>query len=178
MTELRRFARLEHLRDGTAVTVRAVRPDDKDRIVDAFRALEPASIYARFFQHKKALTEQELRDATEPDFENDVALVVTRHQGEQETIIGGARYSVYQDRDGERNAEIAFTVEEDYHGQGIASRLLQLLIPIARERGIRRFTADVLPDNDAMLAVFARSGLPTKTESHPDGVQVTLALRD
>jgi len=178
MTDPRSFNRVERLRDGTPVTVRAVRPDDKDRIVAAFRALEPASIYARFFQHKTALSEQELRGATELDFENDVALVVTLGQGDQEIIIGGARYSLYQDRNGQRNAEIAFTVEEDYHGQGIASLLLQLLIPIARERGICRFTADVLAENAAMLAVFSRCGLPMATESHPDGIQVSLALRD
>lgn len=178
MIDPRNFSWLERLRDGTPATVRAVRPDDKNRIVAAFRALEPASVCARFFQHKSALSEQELRDATELDFDNEVSLVVTLGQGEQDIIIGGARYSVYEDRNGQRSAEIAFTVEEDYHGQGIASRLLQHLIQIARERGIRRFTADVLPENAAMLAVFSRCGLPVATESHPDGIQVSLTLRD
>lgn len=178
MTDLRHFNEIERLRDGTPATVRAVRPDDKERIVAAFRALEPASIYARFFQHKKALSEQELRDATELDFDHEVALVVTVDRQGREVIIGGARYSAYEDINGQRSAEIAFTVEEDYHGQGIASRLLQHLIAIARDRGIGRFTADVLPDNNAMLAVFARCGLPMTTESHADGIQVVLTLRD
>ncbi len=61
-----------------------------------------------------------------------------------------------------RSAEIAFTVEEDYQGQGIASSILRHLIHIAREKGVSRFEADVLAENIAMLAVFARSGLPMK----------------
>jgi hypothetical protein len=56
--------------------------------------------------------------------------------------------------------QVAFTVEEDYQGLGIASRLLEHLVRIARDRGIAEFVAEVLPRNTAMLRVFTRSGLP------------------
>lgn len=115
MLNLRNFATVEQLKDGTSVTVRAVRPDDKGRIVAAFRELEPETIYSRYFQHKADLSDEEPRRATEVDFEREVALVVTIGQGVGEIIIGGARYVMYE-AGTQRNAEIAFTIEEDYQG--------------------------------------------------------------
>jgi GNAT superfamily N-acetyltransferase len=71
---------------------------------------------------------------------------------------------------------VAFTVEEDYHRQGMARILLQHLAVIAREKGLSRFVAEVLPENKGMLTVFSRSGLPMKTEYGGDVVHVTLSL--
>lgn len=177
MLDARSYLAQETLKDGTPVTVRAVRPDDKARVLEAFRHLDRDTIYTRFFAYKTALTDQELRHATEPDFERAVALVVTLPQAGEEVIIGGARYVVLGARGGEaRSAEVAFTVEEDYQGQGIASRLLGHLAKIARAKGVATFEAEVLPVNKAMLSVFARSGLPM-TERREDGVvHIELAL--
>ena len=77
---------------------------------------------------------------------------------------------------GLRSAEIAFTVEEDYQGQGIASRILRHLIHIAQIKGVSQFEAEVLPKNRAMLAVFARSGLPMKESQEEGTVHVYLSL--
>lgn len=174
--ELRDFTMTEQLRNGTPVTIRAIRPDDKARITAAFQQLEPETVYTRFFQHKTQLTDAELQKATELDFDKDVRLVVTMGQGERETIIGTSGYSAYQDADNQWSAEIAFTVEEDYQGQGIASRLLRQLVEIGRARGVARFKATVLPSNDAMLGVFSRSGLPMQTERDSETINVTLTL--
>lgn len=164
------------LRSGLEVKVRSIRPNDKNRLVEAFKNLDPESIYTRFFYHKKMLTEEELKSATELDFENAVALVVTTGVGERETIIGAGRYVVIDETGKLRSAEVAFTVEEDYHRQGIARILLQHLASIAREKGLSHFVAEVLPENRGMLTVFSRSGLPIKTEHGEDVVHVTLSL--
>ena len=78
--------------------------------------------------------------------------------------------------DGSRSAEVAFTVEEDYQGKGVAGRLIRHLVDVARECGIARFEADVLTGNKAMLNVFARSGLPMLQKREDGVVHVTLAL--
>lgn len=174
--DARHYTAKETLRDGLSVTIRAVRPNDKSKIVAAFEQLEPESIYSRFFQYKQELSEAELQRATEVDFENEVALVATVDKGQQETIIGSSRYVVYTPPEAIHTAEIAFIVEEDYQGQGIASRLLRHLIPMARRKGVKRFTADVLPDNPAMLAVFSGCGLPMETKRRTDSVEVILSL--
>ena len=178
MIDAANYAAVETLKNGTVARFRSIRADDKGRLLEAFRNLESESIYTRFFHLKKDLSEQELRTATEVDFENVVALVVTVGEGDKETIIGVGRYVAYDATKSERSAEVAFTVEEDYHGQGIASRLLRHLATIAREKGVHRFDAEVLPENKAMLAVFSRGGLPM-TKRFEDGVMhVTMSLTE
>jgi RimJ/RimL family protein N-acetyltransferase len=165
----------ETLKNGAEVHVRAVRADDKHRIVEAFRNLEAESVYTRFFHHKKGLSESDLKAATEVDFDNVVALVVTVGEGEAETIIAGARYVAFGGTPA-RRAEVAFTVEEDYHRQGIAGRLLRHLARIGREKGLERLEAEVLAGNKAMLAVFSRSGLPMTQHFESGTVHVSLEL--
>jgi hypothetical protein len=84
----------ETLKKGALVKIRSIRPEDKEKISEAFRNLESESIYTRFFQHKKDLSEKELKGATEVDFENVVALVVTIGEGDNEIVIGGGRYVI------------------------------------------------------------------------------------
>ena len=74
---------------GEAVTIRAIRPDDGVRIVRAFQALEPRSIYLRFFSPKKELSAEEVRRVSEPDPAREAALVATVATGDQEEIIVG-----------------------------------------------------------------------------------------
>jgi len=176
MIDAATYDEIEKLKNGTMVRVRSIRIDDKDRISEAFRNLESESIYTRFFQHKKDLTEAELKAATEVDFENVVALVITVGEVGKETIIAAGRYAAFDTANHLRSAEVSFTVEEDYHGQGLASRLLQHLSYIAREKGISQFEAEVLSGNKAMLTVFSRSGLPMERRSEDGVTHVTLSL--
>lgn len=172
----RNFEATETLKNGLTVRIRAIRPADKAGIVAAFALLEPDSVYTRFFQHKPSLSSQELKAATEVDFESVVALVVTIASGGREAIIGGGRYVMLDPSSTSRSAEIAFLVEEDFHGQGIAGRILKHLAHIAREKGVSQFEAEVLAQNKAMLAVFARSGLPMKQTPADGAIHVTLSL--
>lgn len=83
----------EKLKDGTVVTIRAIRPDDKTRMTEAFKNLQSESVYTRSFRFKRELTDEEFKTATEVDFEKAVGLVVTIPAGGgEETIIGAGRY--------------------------------------------------------------------------------------
>lgn len=161
----------ERLHDGTAVTLRAVRADDRDRMREAYGRLSPEAIYLRVFSPKKDLGEAELTRLIEVDFVREVALVVTTSN---DAVIGGGRY-VRADAES-RTAEVAFTVDGRYRGHGIAGRLLQHLAALARAHGIARFEAEVLAENRPMLSVFARSGLPMERRREGGVVHVELAL--
>ena len=153
------------------ITIRPIRAQDKAAIVEAFRALEPRSIYRRFFFPKKELSDAELRRLTEPDKAREAVLVATILSGNGERIVGVGHYI-----GNEECAQLAFTVEEDYQGRGIATSLFRRLIHLARENGVSRFEAHVLAGNGPMLSVLRHSGLPA-TERERDGiVTVTLAL--
>lgn len=176
MNEEQKRTMIIHFNDGPAhavsdITIRAVRPDDKERIVRAFRALDRRSVYLRFFCHKKELSDEELRRVTECDGASDVALVATVGSGNREMIVGMGNYA----RSGPA-ADIAFAVEEDFQGRGIATRLLRQLADIARANGVSQFEADVLAENTPMLAVLRNSGLRMRTSREYGVVHATLFL--
>lgn len=173
-----RYAVAETLRNGMAVTIRAVRPTDRDRVIAAFHKLERESIYLRFFAYKDELSEAELKHLTEVDFDRRVVLLATTGRDEDEAIIGAGSYTACTRSAGASSAEVGFIVEEDYHGLGIAGRLLRHLAVIARERGITQFEAEVLPQNGAMVSVFARSGFPMTEERIEGTIRVTMDLSD
>ena len=161
----------EALNDGNEVTIRAMQPDDKERLVEAFMHLQPQTIRTRFFYPKKILSEADLRWLDETGHGNHVGLVATVPSGCEELIIGEASYAVLGD-----TAEVGFTVAEAWQGRGVATRLLQHLAGIARDQGVGEFEAHVLQENARMLAVFRSSGFPT-TIQYADGLMhVTLLL--
>jgi len=164
------FSQSLRLRDGTPAVIRAMRPDDKDRLVAAFGKLDPATVYTRFFGYLKELPAGPLSHLDRIDFVRLAGLVVSVGSGADETLIGSATYVVETAPEAEPKIdEVAFTIEEDYQGQGLAGRLLAALAGIARAHGIARFRAEVLRTNAPMLAVFRRSGLPM-TRRNEDGV--------
>jgi len=165
------------LRNGVPVSVRPLRPDDRERIAKAFGKLDRESIYTRVFSYKGQLSEAELDRIVNVDPRREVALVVTTGVGDDEAIIGGGAYTVIASKDGVPSAEVSFTIEEDYQGQGLAGIFMQLLTEIGRERGIQRFEAEVLAGNPAMLAVFQHSGLPMTRRTDDGVVHVEMDLR-
>ena len=164
------------LKDGRAVVIRSIRPDDKAMVLAVFQNLSPQSKLRRFFTVKSTLSEEELQWITEVDFETTFALVVELDEGPQRDIIGGGRYIEDESESTVRTAEIAFTVEDQFQGKGIGKLLMQHLTKMARARGIAQFEAFVLPDNRGMLGVFSSSGLPMNTEPHGGELRVVLQL--
>jgi RimJ/RimL family protein N-acetyltransferase len=167
----------ETLRDGRAVTFRAIRPSDKQAMLDAFHGLDAQTIYLRLFTAHGEPGEQTLREWTEVDFDKLVRLVVCLPRPEGgEQIIGGASFAMLEPGNPAAGAEVSFTIEEDFQGQGLGGKLLAHLARIARARGIRHFVAEVLPENRPMLAVFERSGLPTTLQRGEGVVHVNMLL--
>lgn len=176
MTHARDYSVSDVLKDGTRVTIRALRPGDRSRFVDAFRLLEMDSIYTRFFNQRSDLSDDEIDRAVNVDFVSEVALIVTTEAARGEIIIASGRYIASGMTGAKRSAEVAFVVEEDYQGRGIASRLLAHLAILARVQGFAQFEADVLSENRAMLAVFSRGGFPMEQRRERGVIHVTLAL--
>ena len=174
--DLRTYTAGEALKDGTALTIRAIQRGDKSRLLEAFKNFDRESVYRRFFSPKKELSDRELEQLTDVDFSQVVALVVTTQGADGEILIGGGRYATEGARSGE--AEIAFMTHGNYRGLGIASLVLKHLIYIAREAGVQRFEAEVLAENSPMLAVFRRSGIPMHFKRDGNILHVTLSLQN
>jgi RimJ/RimL family protein N-acetyltransferase len=142
------------LRDGSRVTVREVRPEDRDLFVAGFEELSPESRYRRFMFHKKKLADNELDFFTHVDHHDHEAIgAIDEERGRG---VGVARM-VRCDDDPEA-AEAAVTVVDGWQGKGVGSLLLDRLARRAREVSVRHFRATLFTDNRAMAALFKRLG--------------------
>ncbi|MET3349699.1 UNVERIFIED_ORG: acyl-CoA synthetase (NDP forming)/RimJ/RimL family protein N-acetyltransferase [Arthrobacter sp. UYEF1] len=150
------------LRDGGTAHLRPIHPSDADAVQAFHTGQSQNSIYMRFFAFKARLSSKELKRFTEVDYKDRVALVIT-FGGE---ILGIGRYDRLNDP---LEAEVAFNIADAHQGRGIGSILLEHLATAAHENGIRRFSAEVLPENRKMLMVFADAGYDVKRH-FDDGV--------
>ncbi|BBH16190.1 GNAT family N-acetyltransferase [Nocardioides baekrokdamisoli] len=138
------------LRDGRTAHIRPVRPDDKQLMTEFYARVSDDSKYKRFFSPMPTLSETLLNAFTEVDYDRRVAMVLTLRG--RMIAVGG------YDAVSERDAEVAFLVEDAEQGRGIAQVLIEHLAQAARERGISRFVAEVLPDNIGMIQTFKDAG--------------------
>ncbi len=160
------------LRDGRLVTVRAVRPEDKDALQAAVRELSPESRYSRFMSAMRELSPQMLEHGVHPQDGRELQLVAVRAEGTEQAIVGGARYAAAA---GNRDCEFSVAVTDDWQGTGLARRLLEALMRAAQRRGFDRMEGYVLASNARMLALARRLGFAQV--ENPEGPTVRLVRR-
>ena len=151
------------LTDGSTAHLRPVRPDDADRLVAFYARVSPESKYLRFFAPYPVLSQADVERFTHVDYSDRMALILTI--GPHMVAIG--RYDRIDDSD----AEVAFLVEDSQQGKGCGQLLLEHLAEAARERGIQRFVAEVLPQNRRMVSIFADAGYQVSRE-YEDGMVI------
>lgn len=159
------------LGDGSTATLRPITPEDAPRLQEFHDRQSSDSNYYRYFSPKPHMSDTEAARFTNLDFVDRVALVVEDH-GE---LIGWASYERWK---GRPDAEVAFQVDDQHKGKGIATLLLEHLAVIARSNGIERFTAEALAENRAMLAVFAKAGWPLQRRFESGVVDIDFPLED
>ena len=148
------------LRDGSAVRLRPQRPDDGPRLAEFFARLSPHSRYQRFFTGMPPrLPRAVLKALANVDGERHVGVIAERDG----RVVGAARY--VRSEQTPEVADVAFTVADELQGNGLGRRLMRELEAHAARRGITRFVFDVLPANDAALAVARSLGAHLRPEA-------------
>ena len=149
--------------DGGTARLRPIMPSDRELLVEFYTRVSPESKYLRFFAPYPELSERDLTRFTEVDYVDRVALILT---------IGGRMVAIGRyDRVEGDEAEVAFLVEDSQQGRGAGQLLLEHLAQAARERGITRFMAEVLPQNRKMAQVFSDAGFKV-AKQYEDGIVV------
>jgi acyl-CoA synthetase (NDP forming)/GNAT superfamily N-acetyltransferase len=151
------------LSDGSAVHLRPIRPEDAPAIVDLHSRMSDRTRYLRYFSPYPRIPERDLERFVNVDHVDREAFVTVA--GGRITAVG--RYERLGPESPE--AEVAFVVEDAHQGRGIGSVLLEHLAEAARENGITRFVAEVLPQNGGMLRVFSDFGYQVQRK-YEDGV--------
>lgn len=138
------------LRDGRTAHIRPIRPEDASLLVEFYARVSDESKYFRFFAPMPELAAKDVDRFTQVDHVHRVALIM---------MVGGELIAVGRyDRVEDVDAEVAFLVEDAHQGRGIGQLLLEHLAQAGRERGVERFVAEVIPENQAMIATFREAG--------------------
>jgi len=159
------------LADGGTVHVRPIVPDDADRLRAFHGRLSPDTVYNRFFSMVRTLPARDVERFTQVDHDERAAVIALL----RDQIIGVCRYDRFP---GTADAEVAVVVEDAHQGRGLGALLLEHIEAAARERGVERFIADVLPSNRRMLAVFRSAGFEISREMADGYVELTFPIQE
>ncbi len=148
------------LRDGQVAHLRPISGDDEQLLVEFYEQVSAESKYLRFFAPMPRLSDKDVKRFTHVDHHERVAFVLT--VANKMIAVGRFdRLPVHETKDGRSGpveAEVAFLVQDAHQGRGIAQLLLEHLAQAGRERGIERFVAEVLPENQRMIQIFREAG--------------------
>jgi len=146
----------QHLfKQGLKVRFRAIKPSDEEEMRRLFYRFSDQSVYYRYFAPIKVMPHAKMQEYVNVNFSQVLSIVGLVGDSGHGHIIAEARFIKDQHRP---CADVAFVVDEQYQGLGIASYLYKMLIRCAKDRGIQGFTADILASNKAMMNVFEKGG--------------------
>jgi len=153
---------------GTSVTLRPLRPEDRDIELAFVTGLSPDTRSNRLLGGTRAITREYIESLVTVDYSRDMALAATVML-EKEVLIGVARYV----RDADGSAEFAIVLADAWQGRGIGGRMLKRLAEIARKRGVHRLYGDILSINRPMLGLVQKLGFTLGR--NPDDATLTRA---
>ena len=156
------------LTDGTDIVIRPIRPEDAGIEQQFIRKLSSRAKYFRFMQSITELSPQMLARFTQIDYSREMALIAVVYVDGKETEIGVARYITNPDA---KSCEFAIVIADDWQRQGIAQRLMQLLIKTARSHALQVMEGNVLSNNHEMLKLVAKLGFSINSSENETSMQ-------
>jgi acetyltransferase len=165
------------LKDNTPVTIRPIRPEDEPLMVRFHHGLSERSVRFRYFQPLKLgqrIEHERLTRVCFNDYDREMALVVQRagDDGNLE-IIGVGRLSKIP---GQNEAEFAILISDLWQNKGLGTKLLELLLKVARDEKLRRVSAQIMPENVEMQRVCKKLNFQLKRSVDDALVQAAIEL--
>jgi len=148
---------IQTFKNDLKVRFRAIKPSDEEQMRRLFYRFSDKAIYYRYFSPIKTMPHAKMQAYVNVDYRDVISVVGMVGEPGNQTLIAEARIAKYPDNP---FYDIAFVVDENYQGHGIASFLFQMLTQLAKEKGAVKITADVLSSNRAMIKVFEKGEYP------------------
>lgn len=154
--------------------VGSVRPHNKKQISDGLRDMSPETIRYRFLGSKRDFSERELQYLTVLDGWNHYAIGIEERE-KLKRGVGIVR--LVRSSHSETEAEIAITIIDEYQKLGLGSFFIDLIILAALERKLETLSFTFLPQNEAIVKLISRAGVPIKGPHNQDYVQLFLDMK-
>jgi GNAT superfamily N-acetyltransferase len=164
----------EHIfKNGFRVRFRAIKPSDEEAMRRLFYRFSKQTVFRRFLFPISTMPHNKMQEYVNVDYSHMMSVVALVGESGQETIIAEARYI----KDEQSSyGDLAFVVDEKYQGFGVGSYLYDMLIRLAKDRGLKGFTAEVLEANRSMMKVFESGILPVNTRVDNGLLRLTLSF--
>lgn len=165
--------------DGTHLLIRPIRPEDEPMMVEYHKRISERSVYFRYL-HPLALDQrishERLARICYNDYDREMALVAEHTNAETgvKEIVGVGRLSkIFGTEDG----EYSMLIIDSFHGKGLGTEFLKMLLQIGRDERLQRITAYISPENLAMQAVSKKLGFALRRDpDDPSVVEAVLEL--
>jgi GNAT superfamily N-acetyltransferase len=140
-----------------------------------FYRFSDESVYYRYFSPIKTMPHAKMQQYVNVDYSKVMSIVGLVGEPGRGHIIAEGRFVKHADRP---YADMALVVDEEYQGLGIATFLMKMLARLAKERGLRGFTADVVASNKGMMKVLEKADLPVKARLKGGVYEVTVPFNN
>jgi len=153
------------LRDGSAILVRPIRPEDEALYADFFSGVTDEDLRLRFFAPIRNLSHTFIARFTQIDYARAMAFIaIERSSGKLLGVVGLHANATYD------SGEYAILVRSDLKGRGLGWLLMQIIIEYARSEGLRAIEGQVLRDNTTMIAMCRELGFSVQVDPHDAGI--------
>lgn len=153
---------------GLSLFIRPIRPEDAKLGPEFMKNLSERSRYLRFMNSVQTISPQMLSRFTQIDYDREMSFIATATNSQGQAIEAGVtRYTTNPDG---KSCEMSIVVRDDFQKQGVASALLSTLIKHAKSKGLQKMTAEVLTENNSMLALVKHFNFKLKTDPEDKGV--------
>ena len=147
--------RTRTFKNNTVIAFRPIKPSDEEGMRRLFYRFSDTSVYYRYFTPVTSMPHAKMQEYVNIDYTDTMSIVGLCGRAGEERVVAEGRYAKGRK---EGYAEVAFVVDEAFQNLGIATGMLTLLNDIAKKRGFKGFTAQVLSSNRQMMAVFKKLG--------------------
>ncbi|MEH0020619.1 MAG: GNAT family N-acetyltransferase [Desulfobacter sp.] len=156
------------------VRFRAMKPSDEEAMRRFFYRCSREMVFYRFFYSIKTMSHDKMQEYVNVDYAKEFSVVGFGGKKGEGKIIAEARLVTSDEGD---IGEVAFLIDETYQGIGIGTYLMDLLIVEGRNRGLKVLSAQVLADNQPMIKVFEKAGLPMESRLESGVYQVSITIK-
>lgn len=156
---------------GETFYMRPLNPADERRLQEFFYSHTKETLRLRYNYDPKQMSREKSCNLVSVDQSADVALCIVKQDGSRITIQAVGRFYL---EPVSNTCEVAFVTRETQQGKGMASRLLNQLIDIAKARGIEKMMAYVRGENKPMITIFEQANFIRKFTGDPSDIELVL----
>jgi len=167
------IAHTKTFKGDKTVRFRAMKPSYEESMRRFFYRCSNETVFYRFFYSVKTMGHDKMQAYVNVDYTKEFSVVGFGGKKGENRIVAEARLVGSDDG---KAGEVAFLIDENYQGAGVGSYLMSLLVQEGKKRKLEALYAEVLPENQPMIKVFEKSGLPLKSKLDGGVYHITLSL--